>query len=247
MKLKRIKSIMLLFTMVTMSLDMMGQSIYEQMNSYQTNSYKESFNDDDEENEDDEEKNNVKMLWAHRNQGNFVYVGTGYGYIGSEIIHDWPKGNPNNGFEWQVGYEWISKNKIGIGAFYSGYMSTARSYYRYTILLNYIAPQFVVKIGAERSKWSFAAGIGAGLSNEYEILKDPRSSDWSGSASRSKCGLGINASLRVEFAPSEQFRIYAMLSRITCFISQKDLDRYSDKKIGGFDRLSIAIGVMHQF
>lgn len=109
MKHKRIKIVTLLITLLT-TMSSFGQNIYEQINSYQTNSYKESFKDEDEENEDDDKGDDVKREREHRNQGNFVYVGFGYGYIGSEIIHDWPKGNPNNGFEWQAGYEWISKN-----------------------------------------------------------------------------------------------------------------------------------------
>lgn len=75
-----------------------------------------------------------------------VYANLGFSLMTSKFYIPYgSEGHPKRGFDWQVGYEWVSKKGIGVGLLYSGYASSYFYYYDSNILLTYVAPQFVLK------------------------------------------------------------------------------------------------------
>ena len=75
------------------------------------------------------------------------YANVGYAFITSKYyLPSGASGNPKNGMDWQLGYDWVSRSGFGAGLMYSGYKSSyAYSNVDVKVGLAYVAPQFVMK------------------------------------------------------------------------------------------------------
>lgn len=80
----------------------------------------------------------VKSAFRHST----FYANVGYAFITSKYyLPSGVSGNPKNGMDWQLGYDWVSRSGLGAGLMYSGYKSSyAYSNVDVKVGLAYVAP-----------------------------------------------------------------------------------------------------------
>lgn len=204
------------------------------------------------------EKTSVTMSLPHASQGSYIYGGIGWAEIGSWAYEDWYIGSPNRGFDWQMGYEWIPKRIIGVGALYAGYVGKGseeiyRSVAKNTLLINYLAPQFVVRwcpntsvlsIKNTRGMFSMTGSAGLGLGMESQHI---RSHNGGYAYSHTKAALGWNVSVKFEIQLSRKVKLYGMISYLDSYIKRPKDDPYYIKEriIGGWNMYSLSVGVTY--
>lgn len=194
----------------------------------------------------------------HASRGSYIYGGVGWAELASRVYEDWYIGTPRRGVDWRLGYEWIPKRVVGMGALYYGYAGSGSeaiygSVAKNTLLINYIAPQFVARfcpnasiLGLKGSKGIFSltgsAGLGLGMESQFI-----RSDDGGHSYRHTKAALGWNVSVKGEFKITERIRLHAMLSYVDSYIMRPKDDPYYIKEriIGGWNLYSISIGVTY--
>lgn len=161
---------------------------------------------------------------------------------------------------WQIGYEWVPKRIIGIGAFYSGYAGSGKeliygSTAKNTLLTNYIAPQAIARFcfgssmgeaSGNRATFSLSASAGLGLGTESQFI---RNNGYGCSRNQSKAGVGWNLSVRGELFLTKGIGLYAMLCYIDSYMSRPNDDPYYIKEriIGDWDMYSVSAGIMYCF
>lgn len=204
------------------------------------------------------EDNSVTLPLPHASQGSYVYGGIGWAELDSWVYEDWYIGSPNKGVDWQIGYEWIPKRMIGVGAVYYGYVGKgSEDIYgivaKNRLLINYLAPQFVVRLcpGASvlslndfRSVFSLTGSAGLGLGLESQHI----SSDNGSYAYRhTKAALGWNVSVKLEVKLSKKVKIYGMISYLDSYIKRPKDDPYYIKEriVGGWNMYSLSAGVTY--
>ena len=171
---------------------------------------------------------------------NTIYANIGYAWITSKYyLPSGASGNPKNGLDWQVGYEWISKSGFGCGVMYSGYQSSYDiSSNTINVGLTYIAPQFAMKQKVSE-KWQFRESVGLGYFNYRESLKGK---------SASLSGVGYNFSLGVEYLLSNHVGIGANLGYLGGSLPEQDTNynKPKDERTGIF-RLTLDAGIRFYF
>lgn len=128
-----------------------------------------------------------------------IYANIGIGGISSKFyLPSNTSGNPKNGLDWQIGYEWISKRGLGIGLMYSGYKSSFDWYNdKCNVSLTYIGPEFVLKQKIHK-KWQFRESLGFGYFGYRESMKGT-----SGTVS----GVGFDFQVGLEYLLSQHVGI----------------------------------------
>lgn len=170
-----------------------------------------------------------------------IYANIGYAWITSKFyLPSGASGNPKNGLDWQIGYEWVSKIGIGCGLMYSGYSSSYDiSNNKINVGLTYIAPQFVLKQKFSE-KWQLRESFGLGYFSYRESLKGE-------SASLSR--FGFNFAFGAEYLLSEHVGIGANIGYIGGRLPEQDDTYYnkSDDEKAGIFRLTLDAGIRFYF
>lgn len=170
-----------------------------------------------------------------------IYANIGYAWITSKFyLPTGASGNPKNGLDWQIGYEWVSKTGIGCGLMYSGYSSSYDiSNNKINVGLTYIAPQFILKQKLSE-KWQFREAFGFGYFGYRESLKDE-------SVSLSR--FGLNFALGAEYVLSEHVGIGANIGYIGGRLPEQENTSYnqSDDEKAGIFRLTLDAGIRFYF
>ena len=198
------------------------------------------------------------MPHLHTSQGSYIYGGIGWAELASRVYEDWYIGTPRRGVDWHFGYEWIPKRVVGMGAIYYGYAGSGSdtnygSVAKNTLLINYVAPQLVVRfcpnssiLGFKGSKGIFSltgsAGLGLGMESQFI-----RNKDVGYSSRHTKAALGWNVAVKGEFKIAERIRLHAMLLYVDSYIQRPKDDPYYIKEriIGGWNLYSISAGVTY--
>lgn len=166
------------------------------------------------------------------------YANIGYAFMTSKFyLPQGATGHPKNGLDWQLGYDWVSKNGFGAGLMYSGYHSS----YTYgptdfKVALTYVAPQFVMKQQAGR--WAFEEKAGIGYFNYKE------SSDL---GSASTAGVGYNFLIGAEYNVAKHIGIGANIGYIAGSLPEQDGATQSDDSASGIFRLHLNVGIRYHF
>ena len=130
------------------------------------------------------------------------YANVGYAFITSKYyLPSGASGNPKNGMDWQLGYDWVSRSGFGAGLMYSGYKSSyAYSNVDVKVGLAYVAPQFVMKqkVGC----WGIEEKFGIGYFKYRESAKG---------TSASLSGVGYDFLFGAEYYLSDHVGIGANL------------------------------------
>ena len=189
-------------------------------------------------------------LKLQRNTGSFVYISGGPGLILTEVdMGNVTSGEPNFSGEVNVGFEWISKKKIGVGLMYNGYftgvestelsgINIVRMHERWG--LHYLAPQFVGRILLKSKKWSlrYALGIGMVVSREFVESEGKRvgiNYDY---------GFGTNLSFGAEFLVTPRVGI---TGGVKVFDASVDQRYYSESNSAGIVRVDLDFGISFHF
>lgn len=98
-----------------------------------------------------------------------LYANVGYGHLFSKFyLPNGCGGNPRNGINWSIGYDWTSKQNVGVGLFYSGYRSQySYGLYNVSVLQHYIGAKLLFKQRLSE-KWLFEEEIGVGFAGYRE-------------------------------------------------------------------------------
>lgn len=195
---------------------------------------------------------------SHASRGSYVYGGIGWAELDSWVYKDWYIGKPEKGLDWQLGYEWIPKRTIGAGAIYYGYAGKGSeeiygSLTKNTLLINYLAPQFVARFCSKYSVLALkgtqgmvcltgSAGLGLGLESQHI------NSDNGGYSYRhTKAGLGWNVSVKIELKISRKISLYAMLTYLDSYMKRPKDDPYYIKEriVGGWNMYALSAGVTY--
>ncbi|MCD8269092.1 MAG: porin family protein [Parabacteroides sp.] len=116
----------------------------------------------------DENADRAKSPFSHST----FYGSIGYAFMTNKFyLPQGTSGNPKNGVDWQLGYDWVSRSGFGAGVMYSGYKSSyAYSNMDIKVGLTYIAPQFVMK--QKVGRWGIEERIGMGYFNYRESAEN---------------------------------------------------------------------------
>ena len=176
---------------------------------------------------------------------NTLYANFGYSYIYSRFyLPSEATGNPKNGFDWQIGYDVVSRKGLGFGVLCAGYKSKySLNDYSYVFTepvkldLIYLAPQFVLQ--QEYGKWIMKEYMGIGFFGYREI---------SGEMSYNMKGLGYNLSLNIEYLITKTLGAGINFGYLGSRFSEKqdNLD-YADNEYAGITRLFIDAGIRLHF
>lgn len=187
--------------------------------------------------------------------GHHAYVGVGYSTIISRFETDWTSGEPRLGWDWQAGYEWISRRNIGAGFFYSGYLTKGKmvvpsgysvaTLYE-TVMLSYFAPQFAGRFSLRSDRWILNYSVGFGLAMLYDKVSLPAVAH----GKNIDYGFGSNINFGIELRTSKRFSVTAGVSLIGMSIDQEYMGEKPDIPEGetnGVGRVSIDFGLKYHF
>ena len=165
----------------------------------------------------------------------------GYGLITSDYyVPDGVSGNPKQGLDVGVGYQWTSKQGFGFGLRYSGYFSSVESgAAKMKIGLHYFAPEFVLRQDFGR-RWLLRESIGIGYARYVEKL---------GSISAGIGGFGYHMDLGIEYKLSRYVGIGVGIGLYGTRFSSMDeiVGAYSDKEKAGIARINLNGGLRFYF
>ncbi len=184
--------------------------------------------------------------------GHSIFVAGGISHIATEVDMDYlHSGEPRIGGNVQVGYEWISSKKIGVGFLYDGYFTGftmcvpvsggySAAFPKGRWGLHYFAPQFVGRITLRSDKWMLNYGVGAGLFMSYECLK------YEGKplAKNYDYGIGLNGSFGVEFRLSKAIGLTAGLTLLEGYVDQ---EYYGETLSSSMLRVNLDLGLKCHF
>ena len=166
------------------------------------------------------------------------YASIGYAFMTNK--YHLPKsasGNPKNGLDWQLGYDWVSRSGFGAGLMYSGYKSS----YSYSnkdinVGLTYIAPQFVMK--QKIGRWEIEERVGLGYFKHRESVEN---------VSASLSGFGYNFLFGAEYYLSDHVGIGANIGYIGSSLPKQDGVNYEDGEHSGIFRFHLDAGIRFHF
>ena len=171
-------------------------------------------------------------------QHSTFYVNVGYAFIISKFyLPSGTSGNPKNGMDWQLGYDWVARSGFGAGLMYSGYKSSfTYSNVDVKVGLAYVAPQFVMK--QKVGRWGIEEKFGIGYFKYRESAKG---------TSASLSGVGYDFLFGAEYYLSDHVGIGANLGYIGGSLPKQDSAEYGDEEHTGIFRLHIDAGVRFHF
>lgn len=167
-----------------------------------------------------------------------IYANIGYAFMTNKFyLPQGASGNPKQGIDWQLGYDWVSRSGFGAGLMYAGYKSS----YTYSSMdvnvgLVYVAPQFVMKQKAGR--WGIEEKFGLGYFKYHESAKG---------ISASLSGFGYNFLFGAEYYLSEHVGIGANLGYIGSSLPKQDNIDYKDGEHSGIFRFHVDMGIRFHF
>ena len=166
------------------------------------------------------------------------YASIGYAFMTNKYyLPKSASGNPKNGLDWQLGYDWVSRNGFGAGLMYSGYKSS----YSYSnkdvnVGLAYIAPQFVMK--QKVGRWGIEERFGLGYFKHRESVEN---------VSASLSGFGYNFLFGAEYYLSDHVGIGANIGYIGSSLPKQDGANYEDGEHSGIFRFHLDAGIRFHF
>lgn len=171
-------------------------------------------------------------------QHSTIFANIGYAVMTSKFyLPQGTTGNPKNGLDWQLGYEWVSRSGFGAGLLYSGYKSSyAYSGMDINVGLAYIAPQFVMKQMVNR--WILQENVGLGYFSYRESAEGE---------SASLSGIGFNVNLGAEFLLSKHVGIGVNLGYIAGSLPEQEYIDYGKDEHSGIFRLCMDAGIRFHF
>lgn len=193
---------------------------------------------------------NLNELKLQRNTGSFIYVSGGPALILTEVdMGSVTSGEPNFSGEVNIGYEWISKKKIGLGFLYNGYftgvgcieasgMTAIKLHERWG--LHFFAPQLVGRILLKSPKWSLRYAIGIGMVMSREVVTSGgelvgRNYDY---------GYGTNMSFGIEFLATKNIGITGGVKMFDASVRQSYIGETNN---AGIVRIDLDFGVAFHF
>lgn len=184
---------------------------------------------------------------ARSTDGHYVYGLTGISFIDSKLDFGWTSGNPHIGWNWQIGYEWISKKGFGVGFVWDGYFTSGhiqvRSYDNTEKFLTYfIGPYLAFQYSRPGSRWAFGADLGIGLAMTVDEAKLPSI----GIAARDvSYGLGSFYSLNADYRLNYH---WSLVGRLSCSGGNFGFEKTeSGEENKGLSRINISAGAKYQF
>lgn len=179
--------------------------------------------------------------------GHYVYGLTGISFIDSKLDFGWSSGNPHIGWDWQIGYEWISKKGFGVGFVCDGYLTSGHiqvgSYDNTEKFLTYfIGPYLAFQYSRPGSRWAFGADLGIGLAMTVDEAKLPSI----GIAARDvSYGLGTLYSLNADYRLNYH---WSLVGRLSCSGGNFGFEKTeSGEENKGLSRINISAGAKYQF
>lgn len=172
---------------------------------------------------------------------NTIHASVGYAFITSKFyLPEGASGNPKNGINWQVGYEWISKRGIGAGIIYSGYKSSFNdSGTNFNLYLQYIAPEFLLKQKVSE-KLMVRESLGIGYFNYTE-----KAANNYGYTMR---GIGAHVNLGLEYLLTKHIGIGANLGIISANFGKNNQEyNYPENESIGIARIVLDAGARFYF
>jgi hypothetical protein len=186
--------------------------------------------------------------------GHYAYVAGGYSHIYTKMEDGWTSGDARFGFDWQVGYEWISNKKIGAGFLYEGYSTSGKKIeievYKGNMMIHYFAPQFVGITPLGSGRWVLHYGVGIGLAMMVDRLKGDKGSNGRLVGRNTDFGFGSHLSFGAEYRVSPKVGITGTVSVLSANIDQKFMGvdyQPKNNEVNGFQRVSIDFGVRYHF
>lgn len=165
-------------------------------------------------------------------------LSAGGGFVTSDLyLTPGLSGNPKQGFDANVAYQWVSAKGFGIGVRYSGYFTSVDGFMdKLKMRVHYFAPEFVMrgKIGRD---WELHCSAGFGYASYVEKVD---------MLSASIDGYGSHLDLGVERKLSEHVSLGGGIGLYGTLF--KDLDQYNDDdQKGGISRISLTAGLRFHF
>ncbi len=166
-----------------------------------------------------------------------LYANLGYAFITSNYyLPRGATGNPKNGLDWQLGYDWVSWKGMGVGLMYTGYKSSFNlPVAKINVGLTYVAPQFVMKQEVPGKSWIFEGKFGLGYFSYRESAMG---------MSVTETGVGYNFQIGAEYLINNHIGMGANFGYIGGILP--DQDDHNDETTGVF-RLNMNIGLRIHF
>ncbi|WP_455641321.1 outer membrane beta-barrel protein [Parabacteroides sp.] len=166
------------------------------------------------------------------------YASIGYAFMTNRFyLPESASGNPKNGLDWQLGYDWVSRSGFGAGLMYSGYKSSyIYSNMDVNVGLAYIAPQFVMK--QKVGRWGIEEKIGMGYFKYRESVEN---------VSASLSGFGYNFLFGAEYYLSDHVGIGADIGYIGSSLPKQDNINYQEGEHSGIFRIHLDAGIRFHF
>ncbi len=182
----------------------------------------------------DENVERVKSPFLHST----IHASVGYAFLTNKFyLPNGASGNPKNGMDWQLGYDWVSRSGFGAGLMYSGYKSSyAYSNTDVKVGLAYIAPQFVMK--QKVGRWGIEEKFGIGYFKYRESAKG---------TSVSLSGVGYNFLFGAEYYLSEHVGLGANIGYIAGSLPKQEDIQYEKGEHSGIFRIHLDAGIRFHF
>lgn len=157
------------------------------------------------------------------------------GIISKYYVPSGTTGNPKSGFNWSLGYDWVSKRNWGVGILYSGYKSSyAVEGLHVNVYTHYIAPEFVFKQKLSE-KWILNETFGLGYA-AYREKSDHLVYGLN--------GLGCHLDIGTEYMLQEHIGLGLNIGYISSNFNQEYAD---ENESTGIYRLHLNAGIRFYF
>ncbi|MDR0892080.1 MAG: hypothetical protein LBN24_05650 [Mediterranea sp.] len=169
----------------------------------------------------------------------------GYGFITSKVT-DYGSGadvKHMNGLEWKLLYGHTWSSGCGIGIQYSGFRASNGP--TYSMMLSYIAPEFLYRVKLNRL--IFKLGVGAGLfvfteeANNYEVYGHRIT------GSGSQVGGGLHCTFGLEYMMTKQWGLGISMNEVMGILPEPDGIPVDSSEIYGIYRINFMGGIRYYF
>lgn len=195
-------------------------------------------------------------MLAEKIAGHSVFAGGGIGQIMSEFDAYWVSGDPQFAGMWQLGYEWVSKKRVGAGFLYNGFYTVGcidlAERYKESICIHYLAPQFVGRVALGKGRWLLGYGAGMGLAVLVDRLRyrEDNYVSYREVGKNTDYGFGVNMYLGAEYRLTPTWGIFGRLSYTEALLKQEFMGHEmhrDDGNVNGFSRIELSVGVRYHF
>lgn len=189
----------------------------------------------------------------HKSGYSTLSLDAGYAFITSKYLlpDEYVSGNPKQGLDIGLSYQWLWNIGLGIGIRYSGYFSsytqqltpddgTSALHAKDRLRLHYVAPEFVLRQQIGR-KWMFHESVGIGYVRYTEQMAG---------LSMGINGFGIHTTLGVEYKLAKNVGLGFSVNAYSARFRSQDrfIESYTDnKRKAGITRISLDGGLRFYF